>query len=132
MTSSDFPADPYVAAFPELACFWQATARGILLLPYCQECRQTHWHPRAFCPHCGGEQLHWKPASGNATLHTFSIIYRAREPSYVLAYVQLDEGPLALSNIVGADAAGLRIGMRLRVAFRQTSEGRHAPVFEPS
>lgn len=131
MTSTEIPQDPYVAAFPELSPFWQAAARGTLLLPYCQECSQTHWHPRAFCPHCGSDQLHWQPASGASTLHTFSVIHKAREPSYVLAYVRLDEGPLALTNIVGANTDDLCIGMPLRVAFRQTNEGRHAPVFEP-
>ncbi|ARP78556.1 Zn-ribbon domain-containing OB-fold protein [Bordetella genomosp. 6] len=131
MTSTDLSHDPYVAAFPELAPFWQAAAGGALLLPYCQDCGRTHWHPRAFCPECGSDRLRWQPAAGTATLHTFSAIHRGQAPVYVLAYVQLDEGPLAMTNIVGADAADLYIGMRLRVAFRQTPEGRHAPVFEP-
>lgn len=72
------------------------------------------------------------PATGAATLHTFSVIHRGQAPAYVLAYAQLDEGPLVMTNIVGAEAAALCIGMRLRVAFRQTPEGRHAPVFEPA
>ena len=130
MTPEELALDPYVAAFPEIAPFWQAAARGSLVLPRCTQCGQTHWHPRAQCPFCRAEAIEWHAASGRATLHTFTEIQRA-DGNYVLAYAQLEEGPLVLTNIVDADAAALRIGASLQVAFRPAKEGRTAPVFRP-
>lgn len=123
--------DPYVEAFPEIRPFWDAAARGELLLPRCRGCSQTHWHPRAQCPFCRSTDIRWFTASGRGTLHTWTVIHRP-DSTYVLAYAKLDEGPLVMTNIVDADAATLQVGLSLRVAFRATKEGRMAPVFRLS
>lgn len=128
MTDDPLAADPYVAAFPEHLPFWQAAERGVLLLPRCAACRETHWHPRAHCPFCRSADLQWDAASGNATLHTFTVIARPAGAT-LLAYVQLAEGPLMLTNLLDCSPDELRIGAALRVAFRRTAEGRSAPVF---
>ena len=131
MSPDDLALDPYVAAFPENLPFWEACARGELLLPRCARCGEVHWHPRAHCPFCRSDALRWERASGRATLHTFTVLGRA-EARYVLAYARLHEGPLMLTNIVGVEPATLRIGAPLQVAFRPTPQGRSAPVFRPA
>jgi len=129
MSRDELLNDPYVAAFPELLPFWEAAGRGVLLLPRCTRCGEVHWHPRAQCPFCRCEVLQWEEASGEGTLHTFTIIERRGVPSDVLAYVELREGVLILTNIVDTDPGLLRIGMPVRARFRATPEGRLAPVF---
>ncbi|MGE0799101.1 MAG: Zn-ribbon domain-containing OB-fold protein [Lautropia sp.] len=131
MSESTLHSDPYVAAFPELLPFWEATARGVLLLPRCRACGQVHWHPRAQCPECRSDDLEWIEATGRGVLHTFTLV---RRPSgnTLLAYVRIDEGLLLMTNIVGAEPDALRIGMPMRVDFRATPEGRIAPVFRPA
>jgi uncharacterized OB-fold protein len=129
MSREELLRDPYVAAFPELLQFWEAAARGVLLLPRCTRCGEVHWHPRPQCPFCRCETLQWAAASGRGTLHTFTVIQRGAALPDVLAYVALEEGVLVLTNIVDADPELLRIGMPVRVAFRATPEGRMAPVF---
>ncbi len=54
---------------------------------------------------------------------------RAADRADAMAYVQLAEGPLMLTNLVDCDAEALAIGAPLRVVFRRTAEGRSAPVF---
>ena len=55
-------------------------------------------------------------ASGRGTVHTFTVTHQNRCPRsatqlpYVLAYVELEEGPRLLTNIVGCDPADVRIG----------------------
>jgi len=39
---------------------------------------------------------------------------------YVVAYVQLEEGPQLLTNIVGCDPADVAVGMPVRVEFVPT------------
>lgn len=123
--------DPYVDAFPETADFWAAAEEGVLLLPVCGRCTQCHWPPRSMCPCCGAGDVERVRASGAATLYSYSID-RKNPGQPVVAYVQLDEGPLLMTNIAGMEREALRIGLRLRVSFRPAPEGRRIPVFSPS
>jgi uncharacterized OB-fold protein len=50
----------------------------------------------------------------------------------VLAYVELEEGPRLLTNVVGVAPDAVRIGMPVRVAFRGDADGLATPVFEPA
>lgn len=80
------------------------------------------------CPLCGSANTGWLKASGQGTLYAFSHIEKA-DPPYTLAYVQLDEGPIIMSNIIHKDVSQLKIGARVTVAFQRTKEGRKMPVF---
>lgn len=132
MTSeSIWKTDPYVAAFPELLLFWEATARGVLLLPRCRACGEVHWHPRVHCPGCRSDDLEWIEAKGRGVLHTFTLVRRPGENT-LLAYVRIDEGPLLMTNIVGVEPDALHVGMPMQVEFCVTQEGRIAPVFRPA
>ncbi|MET9698864.1 Zn-ribbon domain-containing OB-fold protein [Streptomyces sp. NPDC006529] len=123
--------------------YWDAAAGGRLLLRHCADCGRTHHYPREFCPHCwaGEERVTWEPASGRATLYTWSVVYRndlppfgARVP-YVAAVVDLAEGPRMMTEVVDCPAERLRVGMPLEVAFRGRGEGADAvavAVFRPA
>lgn len=115
---------------PETQAFWEATARGELMLRYCEACARAHWYPRASCPHCDSERTAWRRASGDATLYSFSVTRRVAEP-YAVAYVTLAEGPTMLTNIVGCRFEDLRIGQRLRVTFAIAENGLAVPMFTP-
>jgi uncharacterized OB-fold protein len=129
--SAAWETDPFAAAYPEHAVFWRAAAAGRLLLRRCTDCRRPHWYPREICPLCGGTELDWIEASGDGTLYAFSPARRA-DPTYVLAYVTLAEGPTLMTNIVDARAEDLRIGQPVRVRFRPADEGRAMPFFAPA
>jgi hypothetical protein len=47
-----------------------------------------------------------------------------------MAFVELEEGPLMLTHLVGRDLADWRIGAPLQVSFRALATGLHLPVFE--
>jgi len=123
-------ADPYAQAFPENLPFWEAAAADEFVLPYCRQCGQTHWHPRAICPVCRSNDLAWRQASGRGQVYSYSIVRRP-PTAYVLAYVQIDEGPILMTNIVNCDIDAVYIGMPVEVTFRPTRQGRKAPVFRP-
>ncbi|NYT58374.1 OB-fold domain-containing protein [Alcaligenaceae bacterium] len=128
--SNPFIHDPYVRAQPEAQAFWSAAAENRFLLKACRNCEKFHWYPRVICPLCGSSETEWRPASGDANLHTFSVIQRTEVP-YVLAYVELAEGPIMMSNIVDCDVNHLRIGQPLKALFTRAPEGRRVPVFAP-
>jgi hypothetical protein len=119
------------AATEETQPYWSAAAAGQLVLPF--DARQDSWvWPPA------GANLEWKPVSGEGQVATFSIVHRAPSATnqhpepYVIAFVALDEGVRLFTRIVGAPAAGIAIGQRVRVLFEVVDEGGPLlPVFTP-
>jgi uncharacterized OB-fold protein len=118
--------------------FWDAARDGRLLIHRCQACGLAHHYPRPFCPSCWSEDVVWEEASGRATLYTHSTVHMndlppfgARVP-YVVAAVDLEEGPRVMTNIVDCDPADLRIGMAVEVAFQELTPEITAPVFRPA
>jgi uncharacterized OB-fold protein len=134
MSSLPAPA-PEIA--PETAAFWEATARGVLKLQRCQACQTTVWYPRFVCPACHRQDLVWFDATGRGTLYSFTVTtrgileYKDCGP-YVLALVQLDEGPKMMTNIVDVDPAELSIGQAVEVVFHDTGAGTALPRFRPA
>ena len=118
--------------------FWDACAQGRLLLQHCGDCGHLQLYPRLLCAACGSRNLEWAQASGRGTVQTFTIIRRAVsaafEPDapYVVALVELEEGPTLMSNIIGCDPASVAIGQPVRVTFEARGEGIAVPQFEPA
>lgn len=122
---------------PDSKPFWDATAEDRLLLPRCDRCSTVIWYPREFCPACGSLDVSWFEASGRASVYSFSIVrkgenmYTAAAP-YVLAYVELEEGPRIMTNIVDCDVEDVAIGQAVSVVFHDTGQGQKLPRFAPA
>jgi uncharacterized protein len=136
MSPPPLPA-PHPAVNPETRPFWDATARGQLLLRRCRSCTTVNWYPRTLCPACGSFDTEWIEASGRGTIYTFAVTrrgagaYRDATP-YVLAYVELAEGPRVMTNIVDCDIDALQIGDPVEVTFHDTGQGAALPRFRPA
>ncbi len=109
--------------------FWQAASEGRLLLRACTACGRFHHYPRSICPFCMSDATEWRPARGTGRVHAFSVMRRVPVP-YAVAYVELDEGPLMLTNLVRTDLDALQIGQRVGVVF-DAFDGGALPVFTP-
>ena len=76
-------------------------------------------------------------SSGRARLYTWSVVYQnaapfaARTP-YVVAMVDLVEGPRLMTMIEGCLIDELRADLDLSLAFREDEDGFVVPVFRPS
>ncbi len=123
---------------PETKAYWQAMHDGKLMLSECEACGKRSHPPQGICAFCWGGKVKPRFASGRGTLNSFSIIRQTSDPSfkgrvpYVLAYVDLDEGVSLVSNVVQCDIDRLKIGMKLKAVFEQTSEDTGAVLFEPA
>jgi len=107
---------------PEDAPFWEAAAAAKLRLPRCRSCSTVIWYPRSFCPDCHSEDVEWFDAAGTGSIYSYTVSRRGMGPwadhaPYVIAYVELDEGPRVLTNVVGANPDELRIGDRVEAVF---------------
>jgi len=120
----------------ETAPFWDACAGGRLVLPRCDRCHELVWYPRRFCPFCASTSLSWVELSGRGTIYSATVIRQGQGPyrgvgPYCLAYVELDEGPRMLTNIVGVDPTRVEIGQRVRVQFDPAGDDDALPRFAP-
>ena len=134
-------ADAPTRPLPELRNFgrdyWRAAAKGTLVVPLCRDCGATFWHPRPRCPHCGSSAVEWRQHPGNGTVHTFTVIRQSQDPffkskvPYAVAMVQLDNGPLVMSNLADCEVDAIKIGMRVKVMFEPVTEELAIPMFKP-
>lgn len=113
---------------PETKAFWDAADAGHFVLPWCLQCHKTHWYPRGVCPHCLSTAIKWEESPGEGEIYSFSVNRMGKDPC-VLAYVALREGPIMLSNVIGADPATLSIGTKVKVLFRPVDMQALVPLF---
>lgn len=119
---------PAPTVYPETEPFWQGTAQGRLVLPRCEDCGVTIWYPRSFCPKCGSRNVAWFEATGHGQIYSFTECYRGsgeyrKLASYILALVELDEGPRLMTNLVDVDPDNIAVGKPVEVVFHDTGEG---------
>ena len=122
--------------------YWEGCGRGELVLQRCRDCSTVQHKPRGVCATCLSTGLEHFVASGKGTVHTFTITNQnlaspfAAACPYVLAYVELAEGPRLLTHVMDCDPASVHIGMAVQVAFqvqeRTDGEAFGVPYFVPA
>jgi uncharacterized OB-fold protein len=118
------------------AAYWDGARRGKLLLPHCPACSTSSWPPRKCCPACGSP-LAWVEACGRGIVHTHTVVRQNADPwfaervPYVVAMIELEEGPRIMSHVVGCDVDTVRVGMPVGVIFVDVGTDIRLPMFEP-
>jgi uncharacterized OB-fold protein len=120
---------------PETQHFWDGTADGELRLQRCGACDSMYFPPQPICPRCANDDVEVVRASGRGTLYSYVITHRAApgfEAPYVIAEVELEEGPRLLTNLVGLepDPEQLPLDLPLEVTF-ETFGDVTLPLFQP-
>lgn len=131
MTDTATRQVPTPAMNEETVAFWDATAKGQLLLKQCRDCGEFHWYPRSKCPFCHSLNTTWVESAGTGVIYSYSVMRRAK-PNYALVYVTLDEGVTLMSNMVDCDFDALAIGQRVKVKFEDTGNDCAVPYFTPA
>ena len=111
--------------------YWDAAAKGKLLVKACTACGQAHHYPRAHCPFCFSDSTEWRESKGEGVIYSYSVMRRAPQP-YALAYVTLGEGPTMITNLVDCDFDKLKIGQKVKVVFKPSEGGPPVPCFTPA
>jgi uncharacterized OB-fold protein len=140
MTSAAMPAIPKPLPHPTPVSrpFWDAAREHRLSLQRCAACGRHVYYPRTLCPHCGDSDLAWTDVSGRGTVYSYTIARRATarpfEPDvpYVIAIVELEEGPHMTTNIVGCDPDAVHIGMPVEAAFDDVTDEVTLVTFRPA
>lgn len=117
---------PLPTPTPLSAPFWEATRRGVLRLQHCAACDVYEWTPQQVCSRCLRDSLSWTDVSGRGSVYSFSVVHRPQTPGftapYVVAIVELEEGPRMLTDLVEVAPDAVRIDMPVEIAFENMGE----------
>ena len=120
--------------------YWEGTKAHELWIMRCNDCNEAYFYPRPICPKCFSRNTEWFQASGKGTLHAFAIVHRGPTPAfrdvvpYVVATIELEEGPRMPSNLVEVtmEPEHIKIGMPVEVVFDDVTDAITLPKFRPA
>jgi len=122
----------------ESAPYWEGCRQGELRLQQCGACNYIQFYPRLLCSQCGRREMGWVTASGLGRVKSFTIVRRAvsaayePEVPYVVALVELAEGPTMMSNLVDCDPEAVVTGLPVQVTFDDWTDEISVPMFRPA
>jgi uncharacterized protein len=120
------------------APYWNAAREGRLVVQECGSCGQLAHPPLPACPGCHATEPGWREVSGAGTVYTYTVVRHpthfafADQIPYVLALVELTEGPRLITAITGCPPDEVRVGTPVHAVFREVAEGVTLPYFEPA
>lgn len=118
--------------------FWEQCAKQRLCFQCCKRCGTWRHLPRVLCAQCDSPEWEWRESSGRARLYSWTVTHQAMLPQfasevpYVVAVVELEEGPRMVSRLRDVDAASLRLGLPLEVMFVRLNDRVSLPYFRPA
>jgi uncharacterized protein len=115
--------------------FWEGTVKEELRVQVCGACGHTQLPGGPCCRECLSQELTWERASGRGIVHSYTVVHRALHPAfaarvpYVLADIQLDEGPMLTSNVTDAPPHEVSIGTSVEVWFDEPDRDAFGTAF---
>lgn len=135
--ATDAPRRPLPNPPPESKPFWDGAREHRLMIPRCKSCGKAWMPASALCPHCLSSDTGWEQASGKGRVFSFVVVHRVYHPffadrvPYVVAVIELEEGPRLLSGIVGIEPDRVRCNMQVEAVFEDATPDVSIPKFKP-
>ncbi len=123
---------------PDTKAFWDGCRQHRLLFQKCSSCGHVRWPPALICPNCHGREADTTVSSGRGTVFSYVIYRETPHPAfradlpYVVALVELDEGPRLITNIVGCPCEDVACDMPVEVVWDDVTETVSLPKFRPA
>ena len=117
--------------------YWEYCQQHELGMQKCHDCGYIRFPPGFICPQCHSMEAGWVKLSGRGKIFSF-VVYRvsyhssyADDIPYVVAVIQLAEGPRMESNITGIKVEDLKVDMPVEVYFDDVNDEVSLPKFKP-
>ena len=101
----------------------------------CENCRTKYFPTRKLCPKCRRKgKIVAKQFCGRGKIYSFSEVASGPvgfelEVPYVLAIIELEEGPKLTAQVVGISEKDIKIGDAVEMVFRKIQEdGKEGPI----
>lgn len=117
--------------------FWDAAREHRLMLQKCKACGKFRFPPSQRCVHCLSGDHEWTEVSGTGKVFSFVTYHRLYhkgwdgELPYVVAVIELDEGPRLVSTVANCKADDVACDMKVKVVFDDVTPETTIPKFEP-
>ncbi|HVX29096.1 MAG TPA: Zn-ribbon domain-containing OB-fold protein [Nitrolancea sp.] len=131
---------PLPQADPVTAPFWESVKAHAMKIQRCNDTGKFFFYPRGMSPFTLSDNISWEPVSGKGTVHAFSIVHNNRAPGfadeipYVVAMIELEEGPRMMSNLIDVepDPEHVKIGMPVEIVYDDVTDEITLPKFRPA
>jgi uncharacterized OB-fold protein len=117
--------------------FWAGCKAHELRFQKCNTCGHVRWPASIICPICYSKEMKWTVAEGKGRVYSFAVYHVAyhlgfeNDLPYVVADVELEEGPRLLTNIVGCRPDEVKCDMLVEVTWEDITEEFSLPKFKP-
>jgi uncharacterized OB-fold protein len=114
--------------------FWQGLLAGEVRLQRCKQCGKHQFPPESFCYQCPSTELEWVVVPAHGEVYSFIVVHQRYHPAftehlpYVVATIQLDEGPRMLGAIFDPPES-IQIGSRVQPRIERVSEAAAVLLF---
>ncbi|MBM2826402.1 MAG: hypothetical protein HW403_466 [Dehalococcoidia bacterium] len=130
---------PLPAPDQDTAGFWEGCKRHTLLVQRCAKCGVFRMPPVPVCYDCHSSEYEWVESIGVGEVYTSVIVHHPPHPAtrdrvpYNVVVVQLDDcGQVKLvSNLVDCANEDIQVGMKVQVAWEDTTPDVAQPRFRP-
>ncbi len=120
------------------APYWESLRKHELRLPRCRDCGHVFFPPnKVHCPRCLSDRLEWARMSGRGRVWSWVVFHQryfssfANDIPYVVAFIELDEGPRLMSTLVECSRDEIRCDMPVEVVFDDITPEFTIPKFRP-
>ena len=99
---------------------------GELRIQRCADCGRYRFPPAGNCPACLSASWAWTPVSGRGTLWSWIRMHKRYiagfEPPYVIALVQLEEGPRLIAAVPAGAEDRLACDLPVQACFEKDGD----------
>lgn len=113
--------------------FWTGMRERELRIWRCGDCGLLRHPPGPMCPSCGATKPEYQVASGAGTVYSFVVHHHppvpGREPPFVIALVELEEGVRVMGELRGVDPGTVAIGRHVVIDFDRIDDELTLPAW---
>lgn len=108
--------------------YWEGLKDRKLLIPQCGACAHRWFPPSMLCPRCNSDRVDWAQASGRGKVFSYVIFHRVYHPGfaddvpYIVALIELDEGPRLVSSLVGMPLDEVACDVPVEIVYEAAGE----------
>ncbi len=118
--------------------YWDYCQKHELRMQRCRDCGHLRFPVSFLCPKCHSTAADWEGLSGRGEVYSYVVYRMPYHPAYqddipyVVAFIDLAEGPRMESNLTGIAPEDIKVGLPVELYFDDVNEGISLPKFRPA